>query len=51
MVFLVNSLRSTHSFKSVSIRHVLFLLFSETTAGECKRRNEFAEWHVVWLAE
>ena len=31
--------------------HVLFLLFSETTAGECKRRNEFVEWHVAWLAE
>ena len=25
--------------------------FSVTWYGEGKRRNEFAEWHVVWLAE
>ena len=25
--------------------------FSVTWYGEGKRRNEFAEWHVAWLAE
>jgi len=26
-------------------------LLDTHNSGEGKRRNEFAEWHVVWLAE